>query len=497
MVYRREIDEDEVPSGEGTDFAQLLDESFSKPTKKLKAGDRIKSEILSVGKEQVIVSTGTQHDGFVPKVDVLGEDGEATVKVGDVVDLYVTYVKGSQIFLSPKPTSKNLADDLEDAFRQGLSVEGRVESVINGGFQVNVMGKRAFCPISQLDSRRIDTPEEYIGKKFEFKVSQYSERGRNIVVSRRKIMDDQKFHSEATFFETHKVGSVISGTVSRMEKFGAFVEIAPGIDGLVHVSEISWSRVSDPKDVLEVGQQVTATILKIETVEGRRKISLSLKQSQAEPWTSMPLHITEGAIVEGKVTRCMKFGAFVEISAGIEGLVPLAEMSFTKRVARSDELFKEGEKISVKVKEIDAFARRISLSFREAEGQDPWSQVTDSFKVGSIVPGTVERREPFGLFVKIGEGFTGLLPKSRGLEAGAEFGYDRLKPGDSVKVRISEIKGAERRISLDAPNSANGAEDWQDYKAAQGGAVKEQVSNSPFSLLGSQLKAAIEKGAKK
>ncbi len=492
MVFRRPTDDDDIESNEGSaDFAKMLEESFQKPTRKLQTGDRVKAEILSFGREQVIVSTGTPYDGFVSALDLLDADGKPKAKVGDTVDLFVTQVRGTQIFLSTSPTAKNLADDLEDAHRRNLVVEGKVEEVINGGFRVVIMGKRAFCPVSQMDARQIDTPEEYVGKRFEFKITQYSERGRNIVVSRRRLLEEQKGHALTAFLEKQKVGDVVTGTVSRLEKFGAFVEIIPGLEGLAHISELNWSRVGDPSEVLEVGQQVTAKILKVERESADRvKISLSLKQTQAEPWLNLPAELEEGRILPGKVTRCMKFGAFVEVFPGIEGLIPLSEMSYTKRVARSDELIKEGEKINVKVKEVDAFARRISLSLRDAEGGDPWATISSQFPVGSFHSGTVERREAFGLFVKLADGITGLVPKSKAV-ASANFGFDNLKPGDTVKVRVAEIRGDERKISLEPPDES-GLEDWQEFQQAQKGAAPKGASTS-LGLLGQQLQAAMAK----
>ena len=494
MVYKREEDDQDGSSetSESSDFAKLLEQSFDPRAKRLKVGDKVQGEVLSIGRDHVIVSTGTPHDGFVLATDCIDEKGQNLYRLGDKVPFFVTAVKGTEIFLSPKVGARSFGDDIEDAYKRELVVEGKVEEVINGGFRILIMGKKAFCPVSQLDSKRIEVPESYLGKKFEFHVTQYSERGRNIVVSRRKLLDDQKRVSEATFVDSNKVGTAVNGTVSRIEKYGAFIELAPGIDGMVHISEISWSRLGDPSEALELGQQVTATILKIENDGPRKKISLSIKQSQVQPWLDLPSELKEGAVLSGKVTRCLKFGAFIELYPGIEGLVPMSEMSYTKRVAKSDELFKEGERISVKVLQIDAFARRIGLSFRDAEGQDPWASATENFKVGSLVAGTIERRESFGLLIAIAPGVVGLLPKSKAIES-AEFGFERLKRGDAVKVRVSEVRSSERKISLDVPGSESGAEDWKNFQAEKNSTA---ISNSPFAALGSQIKAAFDKSKK-
>jgi small subunit ribosomal protein S1 len=338
-----------------------------------------------------------------------------------------------------------------------------VTEVCNGGFRVMVMGKTAFCPISQIDLRRVDDSSSYIGRKFDFMVTQFSERGRNIVVSRRRLLEEQQELSQSTFMEAHKVGDIVSGVVSRLEKFGAFVELTPGVDGLVHISEISWTRLNDPSEAVRAGQEVAVKILKIEDVGGRTNISLSMKQATSQPWENLPAALSEGAMLEGKVTRCLKFGAFVELFPGIEGLVPLSEMSHTKRVLRSDELFKEGDRITVLIKEVRVDERRLLLSLKDAGG-DPWAMVPLKFTQGTVIRGRVERREPYGLFVKLDEGVIGLLPKSKAMES-PDISYDKFKIGDEITVEIAELRVDERRISLSVPLDPN-AEVWKGFSAS-------------------------------
>jgi len=368
MTFKRQIRQDEDLT-QSNDFEQMLQESFGKSDRKLSVGDRIKAEVLSVGKEQVIVSTGTRLDGFVQAAELLNDKGESTVKSGDHVDLFVTYLKGSQVFLSPNPTSQNLAEDIQQAFSSGLPVEGRVDSVNKGGFQVIVMGKPAFCPMSQMDMKRIEKPEIYVGQKFPFKITQITEGGRNVVLSRRQLLEEGQGAMLASFKDERKVGDIVSGTVKRVEPFGAFIEIAPGVEGLAHVSELAWSRVTNPADIVKPGQVVKATILRMEQEERRMKISLTLKQAEGNPWLNLPAQIQTGRVVSGKVTRCMPFGAFVELQPGVEGLVPLSEMSSTKRVNSAEEVVKPGDQITVLIKEINPSAKRISLSIKGAVDQ--------------------------------------------------------------------------------------------------------------------------------
>lgn len=478
------FDDEDEKDKKSSEFAKLLEDSFRKPLRTLSVGDKVRGEILVLGKEDVFVSTGAMQDGVVPRKELLDSEGKLNYKVGDLIDLFVTQIRGSDIFLSPKPTAKNISDSLEDAFDKMISVEGRVTEICKGGFRVNLKGKVAFCPLSQMDLKRIEIPEDYIGKRFEFLITQFSEGGRNVVVSRRKHLEEQKGLSESAFLEDRKEGELLKGTVTRIEKYGAFIELESGIEGLAHISELSWSRVNDPQEVVQVGQVVPVKILRSEEKDGRLKISLSLKQAQVEPWQNLPPQIKEGQMAEGKVTRCLKFGAFVELAPGIEGLIPLSEMSYTKRVMRSDELVKEGEPVSVMVKEIRLQEHRILLSLKDA-GSDPWGIVPHKFPVGSIVKGKVDRREPYGLFIQLDEGVIGLLPKSKAME-NSQFPYERLKAGEEIVVQINEVKLDERRISLGAPQDP-GQNDWKDYKPE---------STGSFGTLGDKFKQFSEKKSK-
>ncbi len=481
-MSKKDIFGDEQFDRNTSDFTSLFEGSLHSVSKKLEVGQKIKGEILSIGKEEVFVATGTLNDGVAMKNELLNAEGIFPYSVGDTIELYVNQARGSDVRLSLKPTGKNLAEGLEDAYHLKLAIEGKVAEVVNGGFRVQLQGKLAFCPISQMDSRRIEKPEEYIGKKFEFMITKF-EGGRNIVVSRRKFLDEERQASESTLLETVKPGQIVKGVVIRLEKFGAFIEIAPSIEGLAHISELKWSRIQDPSEAVQVGQQVQAKVLKIENEGGRLKISLSVKQAEGEPWENLPKDIQIGSLINGKVTRCMKFGAFVEITPGIEGLIPLSEMSYTKRVLRSDELFKEGDTISVLIKDINPDDKKVLLSLKDA-GSDPWSMVPQNFPVSSVHKGKVTRREPYGLFVQIAEGIIGLLPKNKAQE-NAEFPFEKIKLGEEISIQIHEIKFEERKISLSVPQDPD-AELWKTFSPTTNGTA--------MGTLGDQFKTLFKKG---
>lgn len=367
---------DEQETRKSSEFAQMLEESFKKPRKKLSVGDKVHGEVLVIGKDEVFVSTGITgagSDGIVPRRDLLDADGKVPYRVGDRIDLYVTQVRGSQIFLSPKATAKNLADDLEDAFDLMLPVEGRVVEVCKGGVRVQIHGKMAFCPISQLDLARVETGEEFIGKKLEFRITQFSEGGRNIVVSRRKLLDEQRELMQGAFIEERQIGEIVTGQVKRLEPFGAFVELSPGIEGMVHISELSWSRVAHPQEVVHVGQEVRVKILRKESKEGRLRIALSLRDAGLDPWTLVEQKFPVGKVVQGKMERRESYGLFVQLDDGIVGLLPKSRLS-GKSSNLWDQL-KKGDPIEVQVAELRVEERRISLALPQQEdGQEDWKE---------------------------------------------------------------------------------------------------------------------------
>ena len=284
----------------------------------------------------------------------------------------------------------------------------------------------------------------------------------------------------------HKAGAIVDGKIKRIEPYGAFVEVAPGLEGLAHVSEISWSRLGHPNEAVTVSQSVRVKILAIENPpDARVKISLSIKQAGEQPWDNVPPHLTAGSIADGKVTNCTKFGAFVELVPGLEGLIPLSEMSYTKRVLRAEEVVKVGEKITVMIKGIDPATRRISLSLKDA-GSDPWALIAQKFPVGKIAKGRVERREGYGIFVKLEDGIVGLMPKSKALEM-PEYPFDKLRIGDETVVQVAEVRQEERRISLQPPKDPENDE-WKNH------VVTGTASLGTFGgAFGAKLKASLEK----
>jgi small subunit ribosomal protein S1 len=388
-----DVDKNESPETEES-FADLFESYSSGMNENIQVGDQIRGKVISIGTNTVFVDTGTKVDGVVEKAELLDEEGQLDLAEGDALDLYVVAADESEIRLSKAISGIGGLTMLQDAWEQRIPVEGKVVSVIKGGFQVEMIKRRAFCPISQMDLTYVEDPEPYVGLTFLFLIKRFEERGRNIVVSRRDILQKEQDASREAFMAELDEEKVYEGTVVRIMPFGAFVSLAPGVEGLVHISELSWSRLDTPDQAVSVGDRLQVKLLGVKAGEkpGTQKISLSVKQALGDPWAEAPNKIRVGDKIKGKVTRCANFGAFVELYSGIEGLVHISEMSYTRRVLRPEEIVAPGDEVMVMIKEFDLDRKRISLSIKDAEG-DPWADIDEKFKPGSAVRGRWKRKK--------------------------------------------------------------------------------------------------------
>jgi small subunit ribosomal protein S1 len=477
------IDNEHDDQAENEDFAAMLESYSAERNDDLRVGDQVAGRIIAIGADTVFVDTGTKIDGAVDKAELLDENGELPFNEGDTITLYVVAMDESEVRLSKAITGIGGLNMLHDAMVSEIPVEGKVVEPCKGGFVIEVLHRRAFCPISQIDLPPTREAAEYVGQNFHFMVSRVEKGGRNIVLSRRRLLEKEQEKTRNAFLATVSVGSVCEGTVVRVAPFGAFVQLAPGADGLVHVSEMSWSRVENPEEFVAVGQPVTVKILSIEPDKkpGQKRISLSMKQVGGDPWRTVTDKFKAHDTVEGKVTRCAKFGAFVEIAPGIEGLVHISEMSYLRRVTDPTEVAAPGDSVTVRIKGIDPEKRRMSLSIREAQG-DPWTNIETAFPVGQRVEGTLEKKERFGWFIQLAPGITGLMPKSRMVTAPDAGRMEGMRPGDKLTVMVEEVHPQERKITLAPGSGDEGSGNWQTYSA-----------DKPKSMgsLGEELRRAI------
>jgi small subunit ribosomal protein S1 len=464
-------------------FAELFESYQAGMSEDLKVGDQISGTIIAMDAANVFIDTGSKIDGVVDKEELVDENGELPYSQGDRLELYVVALSESEIRLSKAISGIGGLNMLKDAFKGGIPVEGNVKAIVKGGYHVEVLHRRAFCPISQIDVKYVETPEEYVGDTYHFLIKRFEENGRNIVLSRREKLEQDQKETQKAFLEDLSVDSIVEGRVMRLMPFGAFVELTPGLEGMVHISELSWSRLQKPEEAVKIGDTVRVKVLNITEgqKEGEKKIALSVKQVGADPWETVADTVHSGDRLKGKVIRCMGFGVFVEISPGIEGLVHISEMSYVKRVHKPEDEVRPGDMVWVMVKEVDVINRRISLSIRDAEG-DPWADINEKYVIGQTVNGTFEKKEKFGCFVTLEPGITGLLPKSKVSRTSAAGAIDKLQQGDSISVIIDEIRPETRRISLGI-SDAKDEEDWQSFA----GDTEKSLGS-----LGEQLKKALQ-----
>ena len=331
----------------------------------LKPGKRMKVTLVQVGEKDSFVDFGGRSEGTIATSELKDEKGELKHNVGDELSLVVRKGGDSPVFtLGRRKVPANLGK-VKEAFESGVPMEGKIKSTNKGGFEVDLGGVRAFCPYSQIQLGYCDKPDEYVGQKLPFQVITFERGGRNIVVSRRKLLEAEAKEQAQETVQNLEVGAEFEGVVRRLQPYGAFVDIG-GLDGLVHVSEISHGRISNPSDVLEVGQKVRVKVIRLEGEGDKRRISLSMKELTGDPWEGIQERYQEGATVAGKVVRLAEFGAFVELEPGIDGLVHISEIS-TERIQHPGDKLQRGQDVEVRVLNVDDDQRRISLSLLSEE----------------------------------------------------------------------------------------------------------------------------------
>ncbi len=478
----------ETPASE-ENFAELL-EAFSPGARaETRVGDRVKGRVISIGKDTVFVDTGMKIDAVVDRSELLDSEQNLTCAEGDELELYVAAVGENEIRLSRAISGIGGAHILREAHQKSAPVEGKVKETCKGGFHIEILQRRAFCPISQIDISPVPDPAVHVGATYQFLITRFEEKGRNIVVSRRALLNRELEVERKRFLAALNTGEVLDGKVTRIMPFGAFVELTPGLEGMVHISEISWSKTADPAEVLKPGSRLRVKVLGIEAAgeKGQPRISLSVKQLEEDPWLTVEDKFREGDVVHGKVTRCMNFGAFVEIAPGIEGMIHISELSYTRRVHKTEDVVNPGDSVNVAVKAVDTEKKRISLSLRDAEG-DPWVEVLERFSVGQRVDGVIEKKEKFGFFIRLAPGVTGLLPMSSIRRSSSAAALEKSREGDTLNVAIEEINLQRRRISLTPSSSADEGE-WQRFTPNSRGSSLGSLAEKLQSAISSQKKS--------
>jgi small subunit ribosomal protein S1 len=439
---RPEAPEDRTPEApEAEEFAALFAREARRAV--LAVGDVVRGRVVLVDAETVFVDVQGKGEAVIDRAELDDADGRPGVAVGDEIEATVVST-GEEVRLSRKllrGARARLA--LEAAAASGIPVEGKVAGVNRGGYEVTVGGLRGFCPASQMELRRVEAPESYVGRILEFRVVRYAEHGRDLLLSRRQLLEERAAAAAEAVRKTIVPGAVLPGTVVSLAAFGAFVDLG-GVQGLVPVSEISHSRVGRPADRLQVGEAVTVKVLKVDGDRGR--ISLSLKALEGDPWAAVPARLREREVVRGRIVRVTEFGAFVELLPGVDGLVHVSEIP-RARQGELREASRTMAELAVLVLGIDLERRRIALALAPA-GLAPGTRVDAALAAGDQVTGHVERVEPFGVLVRLGPGQVGLVPTAEtGTAPGADLRRE-FPPGAEVTVVVLAVEEGGRRIRL-------------------------------------------------
>jgi small subunit ribosomal protein S1 len=428
-------------SDDSEDFAALF--ARHEAQRALEKGQVVKGRVIQITAEHVFVDVGGKGEAWIDRAELVDADGRLRVAVGDEVEATVV-ATGDEVRLSHRLRQGAQAREaLGVAAQTGVPVEGRVAAVIKGGYEVTVGGLRAFCPFSQMDLRRAEPEQEYVGRVLEFRVTKYAEGGRNIVVSRRALLEEQAAEAARETRKKLVPDAVLPGTVVSLTDFGAFVDLG-GVQGLVPMSELSHGRVERASDRLRVGEPVTVKVLRLDEAKGR--ITLSLKALEGDPWATVPGRLRERQVVRGRAVRATDFGVFVELQPGVDGLVHTSEIP-RHRQAAMREAVAAGAEIPVMVVSVDITKRRIGLALAP-EGAIVGEELQSAVAVGAVLTGTVERVEPYGVFLRLGPGQAGLVPSA---ELGTARGADHRRAfpiGSEMKVLVLAVEDGGRRIRL-------------------------------------------------
>ncbi len=427
-------------------FAALFEESLSR--REMKAGEVITAEVVRVDYNFVVVNAGLKSEAYIPLEEFKNDLGQLDVKPGDFVSVAIESLEnGYGDTILSRDKAKRLAAwlNLEKALDGGEMVTGTITGKVKGGLTVMTNGIRAFLPGSLVDMRPVKDTTPYEGKTLEFKVIKLDRKRNNVVVSRRAVVEASMGEERAKLLENLKEGSIVKGVVKNITDYGAFVDLG-GIDGLLHITDLAWRRVRHPSEVVQVGQELTAKVLKFDQEKSR--VSLGVKQLGEDPWVGLGRRYPQGTRLFGKVTNITDYGSFVEIEAGIEGLVHVSEMDWTNKNIDPKKVVQLGDEVEVMVLEIDEERRRISLGMKQCR-PNPWEDFSMSHKKGDKVRGQIKSITDFGVFIGLAGGIDGLVHLSdlSWSEQGEEA-VRRFKKGDEIEATVLAIDVERERISL-------------------------------------------------
>jgi small subunit ribosomal protein S1 len=472
------------------DFATMFEASLK--AKRIEQGQTIDGVIVAIGPEVAFVDVGGKGEATIEVDELKDADGDIEVAVGDRIQAVVVSTSGGLTLSRRLARGAATRQQLENAFRSNLPVEGRVEKAVKGGYEVRVAGQRAFCPFSQIDTMRSD-PSVHEGQVYTFRITEYKEGGRNLVVSRRALLEVEQRSRAAEVRESIVPGAVLTGRVASVREFGAFIELGGGVQGLLHISEMGWSRIADPSQILKPGETITVKVLQVDAAN--QKISLGLKQLTEDPWMRVQATYEAGQVVTGRVTRVTEFGAFVELEPGVEALAHASTFEPTRRTQGWRSSVAAGMTAPFEILTIDFEKKRIGVALVPEGSTRARASASSSNEIlpGARLRGKVERHEKFGVFVFLAPGRTGLIPLS---ETGVPREADVAKAlpvGADVDVVVLEVDDSGRRIrlSVKAIQESQEADELREYKQRE-----DEVPHGGLGSLGDKLRGALQPGGR-
>ncbi len=406
-------------------------------------GDIVNGTILEIRPQVVLVDIGYKSEGVIP----VSEFEDEEIEVGDQIEVLLESLENDEglvVLSKEKAAHKQNWDKIVAVYKDGGLVKGKVKSVVKGGLMVNV-GVEAFLPGSQVDIIPPKDLNEFVGNVYEFKIVKVNDERKNIVLSRREVIEAERSEQRQRFLETVAAGDRVKGLVKNITDFGAFVDLS-GMDGLLHITDMSWGRVNHPSELLHIGQELEVLILDVD--RDKERVSLGLKQLSDNPWADIEAKYPIGSQVKGRVTKLLAYGAFVELEKGVEGLVHVSELSWTKRITRPSDVLSLDQEIEAIVLNISVEEQKISLGIRQLD-ENPWEAIEQRFPVGTVISGAVRNLTPYGAFVALEEGIDGMIHVSdmswtRKINHPSEV----LKKGDVVEARVLNIDKENQRVSL-------------------------------------------------
>ncbi|KGQ22369.1 30S ribosomal protein S1 [Thermus filiformis] len=431
---------------------EALEATGARLEKSIRPGQVLTGKVVFVGSDGVAVDIGAKVEGIIPfnqltEKTLPEEELKTLLKPGDEVRVQVLKadMENGQIILSRKKVEATQTwDQVQALYEKGEPVTVTIKEKVKGGLLADLMGLEAFMPASQVDLRRTPNLDEYVGQQVLAKIIEVHRKKGRIILSRRAVLEEEQKKAKEAFLQSIQPGQEVEGVVADVTEFGAFVNLGP-VDGLVHRSEITWGRFNHPREVIRKGQKVRAKVLSVDP--GRERVNLSIKALIPDPWTTAAEKYPVGTRVRGKVVGLTPFGAFVEVEPGLEGLIHVSELSWTKRPRHPSEVLKEGEEVEAVVLRIDPQERRLSLGLKQTQ-PDPWQALVEKYPPGTVVKGKVTGVTDFGVFVELEPGMEGLVHVSELDHARVENPAALFKKGDELEVVVLNIDPVEQRISL-------------------------------------------------